>query len=74
MSSGPVDERTQARHGYGVSEPKTERFEMRVTKSWMDRLDAWRTAQIAVPTRTEAIRVLVEIGLRALEAENRPKR
>lgn len=47
---------------------------MRVTKSWMDRLDAWRTAQIAVPTRTEAIRVLVEIGLRALEAENRPKR
>ena len=44
---------------------KTERVEMRVTAEWLADVDEWRKAQLAVPSRTEAIRALVELGLEA---------
>jgi metal-responsive CopG/Arc/MetJ family transcriptional regulator len=44
---------------------KAERFEMRVTKSFLQSIDDWRRRQEDLPTRAEAIRRLVELGIRA---------
>jgi len=41
----------------------TERFEMRLGQSVLERVDEWRSAQDDVPTRSEAVRRLMEIGL-----------
>lgn len=49
--------------------PKTERFEMRLDQSILDRVDGWRSRQSDVPSRAEAIRRLIEDGL----AEPDPK-
>lgn len=43
--------------------PKTERFEMRLDQSVLDRVDAWRSRQSDLPSRAEAIRRLIEDGL-----------
>ncbi len=43
--------------------PKTERFEMRLDQSILDRVDAWRSRQADLPSRAEAIRRLIEDGL-----------
>jgi len=43
--------------------PKTERFEMRLDSSTLDRVDAWRTEQDDMPSRAEAVRRLIETGL-----------
>jgi len=43
--------------------PKTERFEMRLDQSILERVDAWRSRQSDVPSRAEAIRRLIEDGL-----------
>jgi hypothetical protein len=40
-------------------------FQMRVRKSFLDRIDAWRREQDDIPPRAEAIRRLVEKGLEA---------
>jgi hypothetical protein len=40
-------------------------FQMRATEDWLRRLDDWRRAQIIIPSRAEAIRRLVEVGLEA---------
>ncbi|MER9348755.1 YfbU family protein [Mesorhizobium sp. M0227] len=45
--------------------PKTERFEMRLEPETLDRVDEWRAQQDDVPSRSEAIRRLVEKGLGA---------
>jgi uncharacterized protein YfbU (UPF0304 family) len=42
---------------------KTERFEMRLDQSVLDRVDAWRSRQSDLPSRAEAIRRLIEEGL-----------
>ena len=42
---------------------ETERFQMRVDKSFIEKIDEWRRTQKDLPTRSEAIRRLVEIGL-----------
>src|SRR5260370_848855 len=42
---------------------KTERFEMRLDQSVLDRVDAWRARQSDLPSRAEAIRRLIEDGL-----------
>ncbi|MFP3943466.1 MAG: hypothetical protein ACLFWF_06220 [Alphaproteobacteria bacterium] len=39
---------------------------MRVSQDWLDRLDEWRAKQKPIPSRAEAIRILVK---RALQAE-----
>ena len=44
---------------------QTERFEMRVTKSFLKSVDDWRRRQEDLPTRAEAIRRLVEAGIKA---------
>jgi uncharacterized protein len=46
-------------------EEKTERFEMRVPASFLKMVDDWRRKQPELPSRAEAIRRLVEIGLKA---------
>jgi hypothetical protein len=45
-------------------EEKTERFEMRVPASFLKTIDDWRRRQPELPSRAEAIRRLVEIGLK----------
>jgi uncharacterized protein YfbU (UPF0304 family) len=42
---------------------RTERFEMRVEEQLLERVDEWRGKQDDMPSRAEAIRRLVELGL-----------
>lgn len=44
---------------------KSERLEMRVTAEWLAKVDDWRRRQPIIPTRTEAVRTLVELALQA---------
>ena len=46
-------------------------FQMRVRKSFLDKIDAWRRQQDDLPPRAEAIRRLVEKGLAAEKAEKK---
>ncbi len=48
----------------------TERFEMRLGPSVLENLDSWRAAQEDLPSRSEAVRRLVEVGL--ANSERRP--
>jgi len=41
----------------------TERFEMRLGESVLEQLDSWRAKQDDLPSRSEAVRRLVEAGL-----------
>jgi hypothetical protein len=51
------------------------RFEMRLPPELGARLDRWRSQQPGVPSRAEAARCLMEIGLKAEEAAiAKPKR
>jgi uncharacterized protein YfbU (UPF0304 family) len=43
--------------------PKTERFEMRLDPVILERVDSWRSEQTDLPTRSEAVRRLLEAGL-----------
>lgn len=43
--------------------PKTETFTMRVPRGYFDPVDDWRRVQPDLPSRAEAIRRLVDIGL-----------
>ena len=43
--------------------PKSERFEMRVDEDLIERVDEWRGKQVDLPSRAEAMRRLVELGL-----------
>lgn len=45
--------------------PNTERFEMRVDETLLERVDAWRNKQDDIPSRAEAFRRLIEFGLAA---------
>jgi uncharacterized protein len=45
------------------SETKTERFELRITSELLVRIDEWRRKQVDLPSRSEAFRRLVELGL-----------
>src|SRR4051794_11547933 len=42
---------------------KTERFELRLDEEALSRIDAWRSEQADLPSRAEAMRRLVELGL-----------
>ena len=46
-----------------MSPSKTERFEMRLDEDTLSRIDKWRSQQDDLPTRSEAMRQLVEAGL-----------
>lgn len=39
-------------------------FQMRVSKEFLKALDDWRGKQSPIPPRAEAVRVLVEAGLK----------
>lgn len=45
-------------------QPMTERFEMRLGPSVLEEIDSWRSRQDDLPSRSEAMRRLVEMGLR----------
>jgi uncharacterized protein YfbU (UPF0304 family) len=47
------------------NEGMTERFEMRMAQSVLERVDTWRAQQDDLPGRSEAVRRLVEAGLSA---------
>jgi len=49
----------------------TERFEMRVESELLERLDAWRASEDDTPSRAEAVRRLMEMGLES-ESKYRP--
>jgi hypothetical protein len=48
-------------------------FQMRVRKSFMDKIDAWRRQQEDLPVQAEAIRRLVEKGIEADQDTKRRK-
>jgi hypothetical protein len=49
-------------------------FQMRVRKSFMDKVDNWRRIQEDIPPQAEAIRRLVEKGLEADRAEAKKRK
>lgn len=49
---------------------KTERFEMRVDEDILERIDRWRASQDDVPSRAEATRRLIELGLARAAGNN----
>lgn len=52
-------------------EEKSERLNMVVPSSWRKKVDDWRRSQSDLPSLSEAIRRLVEVGL---DAERKSKR
>jgi metal-responsive CopG/Arc/MetJ family transcriptional regulator len=53
--------------------PKTERFEMRLETTMIERVDAWRRKQEDLPSRAEAFRRLIELGLSAKKTRAKVK-
>ena len=47
-------------------------FQMRASEEWLRRVDDWRRKQDELPPRAEAIRRLVDLGIKASEAEASP--
>jgi len=47
-----------------MTDEQSERFQMRVSKDFIKTVDAWRRKQEDMPNRSEAIRRLVELGLK----------
>jgi hypothetical protein len=47
-----------------MSVDQTERFEMLASAELLAKVDAWRNRQDSVPSRTEAIRRLIDLALR----------
>jgi len=54
-----------------ASEAQTERLQMRIPTSLLKAVDDWRRKQDDLPSRSDAIRRLVELGL---TVKQRPKR
>ena len=49
--------------------PKSERFEMRLELEAVAAIDEWRRKQPDLPSRAEAVRRLIELGLKAKGAK-----
>jgi metal-responsive CopG/Arc/MetJ family transcriptional regulator len=49
----------------GQSVDNRKQFNMRVTNEWLGKVDDWRRLQRDIPSRSEAIRRLVEVGIEA---------
>lgn len=54
-----------------AAQAMTERFEMRLDSTVLDKLDSWRAKQSDLPSRSEAVRRLVEAGLAVRGADRR---
>jgi hypothetical protein len=50
-----------------------QRLNLIAPVDWLKRIDAWRRHQPNLPTRSEAIRRLVELGLDAAAKQAKPK-
>lgn len=50
--------------------PLSERFEMRLDENTLVQVDEWRSSQADVPSRSEAMRRLIERGLERTTSEN----
>ncbi|MFT9447443.1 YfbU family protein [Gluconobacter japonicus] len=50
--------------------PKSERFELRLDEAFLARVDAWRFSQPSEPSRAEAVRSLVEMGLQSQSTDS----
>jgi hypothetical protein len=44
---------------------ETERLHLRVSRSWLARIDGWRRAHPEIPTQSAAIRHLVDLAIAA---------
>jgi hypothetical protein len=44
---------------------KSERFEMRIEAEMLAKIDEWRRRQEDLPSRAEAVRRLIELGMKA---------
>ena len=52
----------------------TERFQLVAPTTWFERLEEWRRKQPRIPSRAEAIRILVDQALDAQESRERKDR
>jgi hypothetical protein len=50
--------------GRPTTRPQDRLFQMRVSEQFLRMLDDWRRTQVDLPSRAEAIRRLVESGIR----------
>jgi len=48
-----------------VEAEQSERFQMRLSPGFLEKLDAWRRKQADLPSRAEALRRLAEAGIAA---------
>jgi metal-responsive CopG/Arc/MetJ family transcriptional regulator len=55
-----------------MAEPLDQRIQLVISKGQVREIDEWRRQQPDLPSRSEAIRRLIEAGLNA-EARNGPK-
>jgi hypothetical protein len=46
-----------------MTDNKSERLEMRVDETFLEKVDDWRRKEPDIPPRAEAVRRLVELGL-----------
>lgn len=49
-------------------------FQMRANDDWLVRLDDWRRQQAEIPSRAEAIRILVALGIEACDGSREQSR
>ncbi|MEI6558507.1 MAG: hypothetical protein WCO00_08865 [Rhodospirillaceae bacterium] len=47
---------------------KTDRFELRTNAAFSEQIEAWRRKQPSIPSRSAAVRQLVEVALKHEEA------
>jgi metal-responsive CopG/Arc/MetJ family transcriptional regulator len=50
----------------------TERIQLKAPASWVERIDEWRAQRRPIPTRNEAIRMLVDQALDAAQSGEKP--
>lgn len=55
------------------TELKTIRLQMVISPSEKELIDAWRAKQAGLPSRSEAIRQLVALGLKFSELQSKPE-
>lgn len=53
-----------------MADEKTRPFQMRVAPEWLEALDDWRRHQPDIPSRAEAIRRLVDLGMGKVLAQS----
>ena len=51
-----------------------QRLQLVTSRKWVTAVDEWRRKQPDLPSRSEAIRRLIELGLKAAEHNTQPPR